>query len=304
MCRRRAGWAYLSGERPSLNVPYTVLAVEPTLQSNNVCGTTATFTNTSCASPPELVNVSWYLQSIDAIQDVDQIFTLNMVLNVQWRDWRLAYAEGGFGCWATSLQLAAMTSAAASTLASSLTTAVATLWSCASPTDCSSSRLPPGVLPTVSVTAAGVVTVFPAPVDWQRVCTVPAGTPPPLANNPLLASVSGSPCSASVTSASYTAALATALAATGGTIPAAAIWLPVTVPCVGAGARKLPESLTLSTGQAQGTPPSGFGGPGGGPGGVPGGTSTFPMGTALDHNTIWDPASASPATNACGPHAC
>ena len=285
----RAGWAYLSGERPSLNVPYSVLALEPTLQNNNVCGTTATFTNLTCDSPPEVVNVSWYVQSIDAIQDVNQIVPLNMVLNVQWRDWRLAYAEGGFGCWATSLQLAALTSAAATTLAANLTTAIATLWSCTSPTNCAGSPLPSGVLPTVSVTTAGLVTVFPAPVDWQRSCTVSSTY-----TNPLLSSVSGTPCTAtSVTSTAYTAKLTAALAAIGGSIPAAAVWLPVSVPCVGAGARKLPPALTLSTGQAQGTPPSGFGGPGGGPGGVPGSMSYFPWGTSLDHNTIWDPASVS-----------
>ena len=262
-----------------------------------VASAQASFTNTSCVSPPEQVNVSWYVQSIDGIQDVNQIFTLNMVLNVQWRDWRLAYAEGGFGCWATSLQLAAMSSAAAATLATTLTTAVAVLWSCTSPTNCAgTSVLPPGVLPTVSVTAAGLVTIFPAPVDWQRSCTV---TPP--VNNPYtnplltaLASAAGLPCSATVTSASYTAAITAALPV-GVSIPAASVWMPVSVPCVGAGARKLPASLTLSTGQAQGTPPSGFGGPGGGPGGVPGGTSSFPMGTALDHNTIWDPSSAFPS---------
>ena len=273
-------------------MPYSVLALEPTLQNNNVCGTTATFTNLTCVSPPELVNVSWYVQSIDSIQDVNQIFTLNMVLNVQWRDWRLAYAEGGFGCWATSLQLASMTSAAATTLAANLTAAIATLWSCTSPTNCAASPLPPGVLPKVSVTTAGLVTVFPAPVDWQRSCNVLA-SPYPF-TNPLLTAVSGTPCSAtSFTSTAYTAKLTAALAATGGSIPAAAIWLPVSVPCVGAGARKLPPALTLSTGQAQGTPPSGFGGPGGGPGGVPGGMTSFPMGTSLDHNTIWDPSSAS-----------
>lgn len=52
---------------------------EPTLQNNNVCGTTFLSTNLSCVSPPEKVNVSWFLQSIDGIQDVDEIFTLNMV---------------------------------------------------------------------------------------------------------------------------------------------------------------------------------------------------------------------------------
>ena len=144
----------------------------------------------------------------------------------------------------------------------------------------------------MSVTTAGLVTIFPAPVDWQRSCTVNPGNSP--YTNPLLtslASAAGLPCTATVTSALYTTALTNA----GVSIPAASTWMPVSVPCVGAGARKLPASLTLSTGQAQGTPPSGFGGPGGGPGGVPGGTSSFPMGTALDHNTIWDPASAFPS---------
>ena len=60
-------------------MPYPILLQEPTLQGNNACGTTRTFTNLSCVSPPEVVNVSWYVQSIDSIQDVDQIFTLNMV---------------------------------------------------------------------------------------------------------------------------------------------------------------------------------------------------------------------------------
>jgi hypothetical protein len=79
-------------------VPYPVLVAEPALQNNNTCKTTATYTDLDCVRPPEKVELSWFVQSIDAIQDVDQIFTLNMVLNLRWRDWRLAYAEGGFGC--------------------------------------------------------------------------------------------------------------------------------------------------------------------------------------------------------------
>ena len=52
--RRRAGWSYLSGERPSLNVPYSVLALEPTLQNNNVCRTTvrARFSAAIALLPP------------------------------------------------------------------------------------------------------------------------------------------------------------------------------------------------------------------------------------------------------------
>ena len=45
--------------------------------------------NTSCLPAPEIINVSWYLQALDAVQDVAQTMTLNTVLNMQWRDWRL-----------------------------------------------------------------------------------------------------------------------------------------------------------------------------------------------------------------------
>ena len=209
------------------------------------------------------------------------------VLNVQWRDWRLAYAEGGFGCWATTMQLGALSSAAAATLTTRMLAAVVALWSCLSATNCVGSPLPPGVLPSVSVTTAGLVTVFPAPLDWQRVCsTITPNPPSPLLSNPLLASFTGTPCSSGVTSTDYT----TALTSAGGVLLPSSIWLPLDVPCVGAGARRLPDALTLGTMQAQGSPPSGYGGPGGGPAGVPGGQSSFPMGTSLDYSTIWDPA--------------
>jgi hypothetical protein len=169
----------------------------------------------------------------------------------------------------------------------SLLAGILTEWRCASATDCRApSTLPPGVLPTVSVTAAGLVTVFPAPLDWQRVCTAVATSPaPPVLQNPVLKSMMGSPCTSGVMSTSYTTRLQNA----GGVVPAGAMWLPVTVDCVGAGARKRPEEITLGSLAAQSMPPSGFGGPGGGPG-QPGNMNSFPMGSSLDSNTIWNPA--------------
>ena len=46
--RLSSGYAYLAGERPSLNVPYAVLQAAPELQGGNVCN-----------SGPTFINVSW-----------------------------------------------------------------------------------------------------------------------------------------------------------------------------------------------------------------------------------------------------
>ena len=87
-----------------------MLLAEPSLQGGNTCAATAAAINMSCAPPPDPVTVSWLLQSVDAIQDVNQIATLNTVIQVFWRDWRLAYTEGGFGCWAVTTAVASSVS--------------------------------------------------------------------------------------------------------------------------------------------------------------------------------------------------
>jgi len=66
-------YAYLAAERPSLNVPYNVLQDNPSLQGNNSCGTNASFVNISCVPPPEPVSISWFLQAVDGIDDVNQV---------------------------------------------------------------------------------------------------------------------------------------------------------------------------------------------------------------------------------------
>jgi hypothetical protein len=38
----------------------------------NACGQTPTYVNTSCALPPDAVNVTWLVQSIVAIEDIRQ----------------------------------------------------------------------------------------------------------------------------------------------------------------------------------------------------------------------------------------
>ena len=267
-----------------------MLLAEPSLQGGNTCAATAAAINMSCAPPPDPVTVSWLLQSVDAIQDVNQIATLNTVIQVFWRDWRLAYTEGGFGCWAVTTAVAPSTTAVAAALAAAFQTALLGLWGCASATNCAGSTLPPGVLPSASVNATtGVVTAFPAPLDWQRACATVTNNGAALAANPILASLTGTPCSSGLMTTDYTTAL---LAAGAPAPPAGAppqVWLPLAVSCTGAGARRLPSNLRLNTMQAQGSPPTGFGGPGGGPSGFPGGPS-FPAGTSIDYSTLWDPA--------------
>jgi hypothetical protein len=68
--RARAGYAYNAGERPSENVPWTVMAELGI--GGNACAASASFTNVSCALPPDVVTISWLIQSIVEILDVEQ----------------------------------------------------------------------------------------------------------------------------------------------------------------------------------------------------------------------------------------
>ena len=121
----------MSSERPSLNVPAAVLAQEPTLVANGICS----FSNTSCQSqqpPAESIGVSVKVQTVDSIDDVNQLITFNFELTMRWRDWRLSYAEGGFGCWAATAQ--APSTSLNQTAALS---AVQQLWGCSAGGICS-----------------------------------------------------------------------------------------------------------------------------------------------------------------------
>ena len=68
---------YSASERPSYNVPLSVLQSDPS--QVNTCAATASFVNVSCSPDPEDVAVSWLLQGIDSIDDVGQLTSLNMV---------------------------------------------------------------------------------------------------------------------------------------------------------------------------------------------------------------------------------
>jgi hypothetical protein len=99
------------GERPSYNVPWVAMAAENV--GGNACGQTATFTNVSCALPPDNGTVTWRIQSIASVRDIEQQMTLDTFITVDWNDWRLKYAEGGVGCWTASTTLAVPTGVAA-----------------------------------------------------------------------------------------------------------------------------------------------------------------------------------------------
>ena len=71
------GYTYNANERPGLNVPSSVDAVD-TLQ-RDVCAVAGGFTNLSCVPAPEMVSVEWFLNSVDGIDDIGQTATLNMV---------------------------------------------------------------------------------------------------------------------------------------------------------------------------------------------------------------------------------
>ena len=178
------------------------------------------------------------------------------MLNTYWRDWRLAYAEVGVGCWAATVPAAGLSRAAAAAYLN-------TLWGCTNSGDCSLSPFlvtptPPsgpasalGLVPNVTISAGGLLTFFPAPPDLQPSCdaaviAASGAAAPPWCNAPLSSTIPGL---------------------------AGAVWSPLAVPCQGLGARRLLASTRLDSGQAGGGPPMAGGGPGG-----------------LDWNAIWDPA--------------
>ncbi len=170
--------------------------------------------------------------------------TLNTLFITTWRDWRLSYAEGGVGCWSASagVQVASGTpadvAAALPGLTASLMAFLVTAWGCASATDCAASTLPAGVLPSAKLSLSTerlTLTVFPAL---------------PAANTAAL--------SAAASSALAAASVGSLLLLAGG---GAFTWDHMPVPCQGANARRLPASLTLGSGQANGADPSTADGP-------------------------------------------
>ena len=221
----RPGYSYNMGERPSGNVPWVAMAAENV--GGNACAQTATFTNTSCVLPPDTVTVTWRIQAIQSVQDIAQVMTIDSFLTIDWNDWRLKYAEGGVACWSASTSLAvpagASASAAATYVQAQVAAALNTLWGCTG-SGCGP-LLPGGVTPsaTVAADAAGanvIVTVFPAP-------------PSPGRNDPN----------------NLAATLDTALAGIAAASPGGALqtgdWTWSSVPCVGADARRPPDSLSL-----------------------------------------------------------
>ena len=226
------------GERPSGNVPWVAMAAEGV--GGNACAQTATFTNTSCMLPPDVVTVTWRIQAIQAVQDIAQVMTVDSFLTLDWNDWRLKYAEGGVACWAASAALAvpsgASASAAAAYVQAQVAAALNTLWGCTG-SGCGPLR-PGGVTPsaTAAADAAGanvIVTVFPAP-------------PSPGRDDP------------NNLAAALDAALAGIAAASPGGALQAGDWAWSSVPCVGADARRPPDSLSLVlNGPASTTPATG-----------------------------------------------
>lgn len=231
------GYSYNPGERPSANVPWTVMAAENI--GGNACAQTATFTNTSCHLPPDVVTVTWRIQAIQAVEDIAQVMTIDSFLLIDWIDWRLKYAEGGVACWSASTSLAVPSGASASAAAAYLQTQVGaalnTLWGC-SGGGCGP-LLPDGVMPSATAVAdaAGaniIVTVFPA-------------QPAPGRDDPN----------------HLAAALDTALAGIAAASPGGALqtgewrWQPVQ--CVGADARRLPDLLSLELNGVTSTTPAG-----------------------------------------------
>ena len=221
------------GERPSYNVPWVAMAAENV--GGNACKQTASFTNVSCVMPPENVTVTWRIQAIASVRDIEQQMTLDSFITVDWNDWRLKYAEGGVGCWSwsTSLDVPAGVAAAASATAvqTQLLAALQPLWGCSSSNPCTD--LPLGVVPsaTVVVDSTGTsldVTVFPAP--------------------PRLGFDDPNNMNTKIDAALGTVAAQNA----GGALQGApgADWTWNQELCVGADARRLPESLPIYSGGA------------------------------------------------------
>jgi len=179
---------------------------------------------------------------------------LNYVLNSYWRDWRLAYAESGLGCWAGVTPLPA-TALSLPALLQNLTTSLRLGWGCTAAGNCTASLSLAGLglLPAVTVVPdgplQGQLSVFPAPQDLQPSCAA------------AVISVSGNAAAPFCSSAAV--AFISPLLASG-------TWLPQPVPCQGVGARRQSPSVKLDVGQ--GGRPSAGGGP-----------------WAVDANAIWDP---------------
>lgn len=252
--------------------------------------------NYSCSPPAEQVNASWYLQAVDGIQDVNQVMTLNMLITMQWRDWRLAYAELGIGCWQMTTQLPVSQTLAASLNATGSAALAAGVWQCAGGVCGADSMLvdssggpnggaPLGLTPTLTASPTGFLTAFPATGDLQPICTIP------VAANSIYPALCNPTLSGATPSGTYMQNVSAALG-----LPAATNWLLKPTMCQGNGARRLPPSLNMVSMQAQGSGPTGGGGPGGGAAGAPGSTSPvgpsglpLPTGTSVDWSTIWDP---------------
>lgn len=166
-----------------MNVPVAVQQAEPSFL--DACGS-----DISCTPAPDPVSVSWLLNSVDSVDDLAQVANLNLVrllaakqarrldlrnevrlpssppfpiqmLTSTWRDWRLAYAESGVGCWSAGV------AAPPSVSAADAAAALASLWGCASVTDCSGSGLPAGLLPTAQI-SGGRLTIFPGESCLRR----------------------------------------------------------------------------------------------------------------------------------------
>ena len=232
------------GERPSANVPWVAMAAENV--GNNSCGQSATFTNVSCALPPDQVNVTMKLQTILDIADIAQTMTLNIHLTYTWNDWRLAYVEGGVSCWtATSgvlLTGGADSVAAAAYVSAQMLPVLLAAWGCTgTPSTCT--LLPAGVAPTVNVSVLDAqhlaLTVYPAPPNTGL------GLPDPTGMTAAL--------SASLDSvlAAYTGVSTLASGADG----SGADWAWASVLCTGADARALPPQIALTPGGSTGSNP-------------------------------------------------
>ena len=233
-------------------MPWVALAAENV--GGNACAQTATFTNVSCVLPPDIVTVTWRIQSIQSVQDIAQVMTIDSFITIDWKDWRTKYAEGGVACWSASTSLAVPSGASASAAATYVQTQVGaalnTLWGCSAGSGCGP-LLPAGVTPTATATAdaAGanvIVTVFPAP-------------PSPGRDDP------------NGLAATLESSLASIAAANPGGALQTGDWSWSSVPCVGADARRPPDSLSLVfNGPASTTP------------------ATGPP-ASVDAATLWDP---------------
>ena len=162
----------MSSERPQANVPFAVLTAENFLGYNGAlfCNQSATYNNLTCSNPPEQVNITWMTQNVVEINTKDTTHTLNFYLKVQWRDWRLAYAEGGVTCFESTtapIPLGGSTSYDISAVQAALLAALLDAWGCDS-SGCYP-YLPRGVWPRATLAYADasnssvVASVFPAP---------------------------------------------------------------------------------------------------------------------------------------------